>query len=174
MSVSQYAIEAKGQATVWVSRNENGELATHEQTQDERALQVVVPRRGEYRLKLAAFCEPFEMERSEKFGGGKQMMSRLLLTIVGGPGDGKQTTLLAGWSIGARSNLGKIFSATTGKEPATNGVNDPVDMLNGEFVAFLAPSDALNEHGNPKYTTISWDTVAPVTAAAGDDPDIWK
>lgn len=173
--VSQYAIEAKGQTTTWVKKNANGELVTTEQTQDERAAQIVIPKRGEYRLRVAAFAEPFELARSEQYGGGMQKMTRLLLTLVGGPGDGKQTTLLAGWSIGSKSNLGKVFSATTGKAPAPSGMNDPVEMLNKEFIAFLAPSDALDDAGNPRYTVISWDTVAPAPREGADAAeDLWK
>lgn len=172
---SKYAMTAKeAQPTIWVMRNDKGEIVEHEQTQDERtALQI--PPKGEYRLRLKAFAEPFEMPRSPEFGGGMQTMTRLLLEVAAGPAQGKRTTLLCSWSIGPRSNLGKVFKATTG-QVVENGVEyDPVDMLEGEFTAYLQPSKNLNEDGKPKGTDCSWDTVSAVgeTAATGTD-DAWS
>lgn len=156
-----------------MQRAPDGSIEEHEQTQDERqALQI--PPKGEYRLKVKGFGVPFEMPRSPEFGGGMQTMTRLLLEVVGGPGNGKRTTLLTSYSVSRRSNLGKIYGATVGM-PEPGQEWDPVLMLDQEFTAYLQPSKNLDENGKPKGTDCSWDTVAAVgepavTAAAAD---IW-
>lgn len=145
----------------------SGNIRTREQTQDERLAQVVPPK-GEYRLRVAAFAEPFEMARAEQFGGGMQEMTRLLLEIVGGPGAGKQTTLLCSFAVSKRSNLGRIYGATVGL-PEAGDDWDPVAMLNKEFTAYLQPSKNVDENGKPRGTDCSWDTVASVGGGAGSD-----
>lgn len=159
--VSQYARKtADIRPTVWVSLDSAGALQTREQTQDERLAQVIPPK-GEYRLRVIAFAEPFEMPKAEQFGGGMQEMTRVLLEVVDGPGKGKQTTLLCSFAVSKRSNLGKIYGATVGL-PEAGDDWDPVAMLNKEFVAYLQPSKNVDDNGKPKGTDCSWDTVARV------------
>lgn len=170
---SQYArTVSEARPTVWVM-SKNGQIVTHEQTQDERNA-IGIPPKGEYRLRVVAFAEPFEMPRSLEFGGGMQEMTRLLLEVVGGPANGKRTTLLCSYTVSKRSNLGRIYAATVGM-PGSGDEWDPTLMLDKEFVAYLQPSKNLDENGKPKGTDCSWDTVAPVDglAATGTD-DTWS
>lgn len=177
--VSSYVIDSSSaQATVFVRRAADGSLEKEEQSQDQRAAQVVPPK-GEYRLKVTGFAEPFEMPRAEQFGGGTQLMTRLELQIVGGRGDGKTTTVLCGWPtrIGPRSNLGKVYMATKNTGIPEGMKVDVADILGGEFEAYLRPSDKLDDFGKPRYTVIAWDTVAPVGGSGetqSDDDDLWN
>lgn len=171
---SQYARTVSDiRPTVWVQRNEDGSIHEHEQTQDERqALQI--PPKGEYRLKVKGFAVPFDMPRSQEFGGGMQTMTRLLLEVQGGPGNGKRTTLLTSYAVSKRSNLGRIYGATVGM-PAPGEDWDPVLMLEQEFTAYLQPSKNQDENGKPKGTDCSWDTVAAIgeAAASTGTDDTW-
>lgn len=172
--MSAYTISASQAApTIWVRKDSKGAIVTHEQTQDERMAHGVPPK-GEYQLRVISFAEPFEMPRSEQFGGGVQQMTRLELEVLNGKGKGKTCTLLCGWSIGPRSNLGKVYRAVTGKA-VENGVDyDVTDILGGEFTAYLQPSDQLDDAGKPRGTRCSWDTVAAVGAdAAATGTDDW-
>lgn len=178
MSSAYTLSAAQGAATVWVRKDAQGNVVTHEQTQDERMAHVVPPR-GEYTLIVRSFAEPFEMARAEQFGGGMQTMTRLELEIADGRGKGKTCVLLCGWSIGPRSNLGKVYRAVTGKAVDNGGEYDVAEILGGRFVAYLQPSDALDDNGKPRGTRCSWDTVAPVGEAAatngsGDDDGLWS
>jgi hypothetical protein len=174
VSQSQYTRKASDiKPTVWVYRADDGTFQTREQTKDERdSLQI--PPKGEYRLRVKAFAEPFEMNKKAEYGGGVQEMTRLLLEVVGGPGAGKRTTLLCSFSFGKSSNLGRVFAAATNRVIASGDDCDPVDMLEGEFVAYLQPSKNLDEHGKPKGTDCSWDTVAPAAGtASAEDASTW-
>lgn len=167
VDTSKYLIQGSaGAPTVWVRKNSDGEIYTHEQTQEER-MQHIVPPAGEYRLRLISFAEPFEMQ-SEMYG--KSINTRLELQIVGGRGDGKTLTLLTTWMIGPRSNLGKVYKAITGR-PVDRGIEyDPTEMLGGEFRALLYPSENLDENNKPRGTKCTWDSVKPVGATSdGDD-----
>lgn len=173
---SQYARTVSDiRPTVWVQKTASGEIEEHEQTQDERqALQI--PPKGEYRLKVKGFAVPFDMPRSQEFGGGMQTMTRLLLEVQGGPGAGKRTTLLTSYAVSRRSNLGRIYAATVGM-PSPGEDWDPVLMLEQEFTAYLQPSKNVDEHGKPKGTDCSWDTVAAVgdaSSAAATGTDDWS
>ena len=173
--MSAYTISAASAApTIWVRKNEAGKIVTHEQTQDERMAHAVPPK-GEYQLRVVSFAEPFEMPRAEQYGGGVQTMTRLELEIANGRGVGKRCTLLCGWSIGPRSNLGKVYRAVTGKPVENGGEYDLTAILGGEFTAYLQPSEAVDDTGKPRGTRCSWDTVAAVGAetTAGGDSDDW-
>lgn len=171
--VSQYARQAKDiSPTVWVYKDADGSIKTREQTQDER-LAILIPPKGEYRLKVKAFAEPFERPKSQQYGGGMQEKTILLLEVQGGPGNGKLCTLWATYVFSKGSNLGKIFKAVTGIAITPGSVPDPIAMLEGEFTAYLQPSQNLDDNGKPKGTDCSMDTVASVgdavAAAAGSD-----
>lgn len=91
---SQYARTVSDiRPTVWVQKTANGDIEEHEQTQEERQ-QLQIPPKGEYRLKVKAFAVPFDMPRSQDFGGGMQTMTRLLLEVATGQAAGKRLTLL--------------------------------------------------------------------------------
>jgi hypothetical protein len=166
--VSEYKVGVSGGfTTTWVRKDKKGNIVEHEQTPDERDAHVV-PKKGEYRLKVRGFAKPFEMNRAEQFGGGVQTMTRLELELMNGRDKGKVCTLLTGLSLSPRSNLGKVFTAITGEDLSRGGVEyDLADMLGGEFSAYLLPSDQTWDDGKPKGTRCSWDTVA----AIGDDED---
>ncbi len=171
--VSQYARQAKDiSPTIWVYKQDDGSIATREQTQEER-LAIQIPPKGEYRLKLKAFAEPFERPKSAEFGGGMQEKTILLLEVQGGPGNGKQVTLWVTYVFSKGSNLGKIYKAVTGESITPGSVPDPIKMLEGEFTAYLQPSQNLDDNGKPKGTDCSMDTVAPVgeSAAAATNSD---
>lgn len=171
--MSAYTITRTSTPTIWVRKDAKGNVVTHEQTQDERMAHIVPPRRGEFRLKVVSFAEPFEMPRAEQFGGGVQQMTRLELEIQNGPGKGKVCTLLCGWSIGPRSNLGKVYAAATGKAVEKAGEYDVIDLLGGEFSAYLMPSEKLDDDGNPRGTNCSWDTVAAVSDGVAGESGDW-
>lgn len=171
---SQYARTVSDiRPTVWVYKDESGEIREREQTQEERQQQQIPPK-GEYRLKVKAFAAPFEMTRHQDYGGGVQTMTRLLLEVVGGPGNGKRTNLLVSYAVSKKSNLGKVYGATVGM-PAPGEDWDPVLMLEKEFTAYLQPSKNLDENGKPKGTDCSWDTVAAIgeAAASTGTDDTW-
>lgn len=174
VSQSQYARTVSDiRPTVWVYKADDGTIQEREQTQEERqALQT--PPKGEYRLKVKGFAVPFEMSNFDKTG--MQDMTRLLLEVQGGPGAGKRTTLLVSYTVSKRSNLGRIYGATVGMPEA--GSNwDPVLMLEQEFTAYLQPSKNVDEHGKPKGTDCSWDTVAAIgdaSTAAATGTDDWS
>ncbi len=172
--VSQYAREASTIApTVWVYKTDDGNYATREQTKEEReAFQI--PPRGEYRLKVKGFAEPFERPKDAKYGGGMQEKTILLLEVQGGPGNGKRCTLWATYVFSKGSNLGKVFQAVTKRPIMPGDVPDPVEMLEGEFTAYLQPSQNLDENGRPKGTDCSWDTVAAIDSAAAATGNDWS
>lgn len=152
---------------------DDGSIQEREQTQEERQ-QLQVPPKGEYRLKIKGFAVPFEWQQKAEYGGGMREMTRLLLEVQGGPGNGKLLSLLCPFVVGKKSNLGKIYGATVGL-PAPGEDWDPVLMLEQEFTAYLQPSKNLDENSKPKGTDCSWDTVAAVgeTAAATGTDDTW-
>ena len=156
-----------GAPTVWVRKNEKGEIFTHEQTQEER-MQHIVPPAGEYVLKVISFAEPFEMDGEY----GRSTNTRLELEIQGGRGNGKVLTLLTTWIIGPRSNLGKVFRAVTGNPVDRGGNFDLTDLIGGQFKALLYPSENLDGDGKPKGTKCTWDSVKPV--GDGDANDDWN
>jgi hypothetical protein len=140
-----------------------------EETQDER-MSHIVPPPGFYDLKVNGIATPFEMARSEVYGGGVQTMTRLLCEIQGGKGHGKEITLLLGWSLGARSNMTKVFKAVLG-DRNTVGEIDLADLLNGQFNAYLEPSEDKWDDGRPKGTRCTWATVKPVGGPGGEEVD---
>lgn len=167
-ATSNYTITGgAGAPTVWVRKNERGEIVTHEQTQEER-MQHVVPPAGEYVLRVLSFAEPFQMVSQEY---GESTNTRLELQIVGGKGDGKICTLLTTWVIGPRSNLGKVYQAVTGRAVDSGGEFDMTDILGGQFRALLYPSDKVDEQGKPRGTRCTWNSVKAVSEgdAANDD-----
>jgi hypothetical protein len=168
---SEYSIEIKNVSpTIWVYRDTDGKIKEREQTKEEREEQIVPPR-GEYTLKVKAFAKPFEMTKSEQYGGGVQMMTRLLLEVVdGGKASlkGQQTTALCSLAISKNSNLGRVYLATTGKSIDQGGTADPTLMLEQEFQVYLK-QDKLDDNGNRTRTAPAWETVAKVGESAEDD-----
>jgi hypothetical protein len=168
---SDYSIEIKNVSpTIWVYRDTDGKIKEREQSKEEREEQIVPPR-GEYTLKVKAFAKPFEMTKSEQYGGGVQMMTRLLLEVVdGGKASlkGQQTTALCSLAISKNSNLGRVYLATTGKSIDQGGTADPTLMLEQEFQVYLK-QDKLDDNGNRTRTAPAWETVAKVGESAEDD-----
>ena len=158
------------QPTIWVYKDADGSIKEREQSKEEREEQIVPPR-GEYTFRVKAFAKPFEMARSEQFGGGVQTMTRLLLEIVdGGSGKlkGQQTTALCSLSMSKRSNLGAVYMATTGESLEAGGTADPTKMLEKDFSVY-AKQDKLDDNGNRTKTVLAWDTVEKAGASSDDD-----
>lgn len=170
---SEYAIEIKNvQPTIWVYRDADGKIKEREQTKEEREEQVVPPR-GEYTLRVKAFAKPFEMAKSEQYGGGTQLMTRLLLEIVeGGKANlkGMQTTALCSLAISKNSNLGRVYLATTGLSIDQGGTADPTLMLEKDFQVYLK-QDKLDENGNRTRTAPAWETIARVGEASDEEDE---
>lgn len=143
----------------------------------------VVPSRGEYHLKVTGFSKPWTEELPERFrkpnGPTESTKTNLELEIVEGRGKGKRFL----WSY-------QTFSLSCGDNPANlarvymaavlNGEKIPrgkqvffEDMFGKEFVAYVVPSEAVNDEGRPKYATLSKESIAPVPAStdAPDDDD---
>jgi hypothetical protein len=165
--MSEYTLtNATGTESVWVSRNERGEIVKE---RIERNLYIVPPM-GVYRLRVLRFAEPFDMPKAEQFGGGMQRMTRLELQIIGGKGNGKRVAPMMSLSLGKKAILGQIIRACEGRDLNPGEEYSLFNLTGKEFQATLRPSDSLDEAGKPKYCRIVDGTIAPVT---DDDEGLW-
>ena len=126
-----------------------------------------VPKDGEYTLEITGIAEPFEMT-SELYG--TQAKTRVEYTIRGGKGDGRMFTDLYTWSLGAKSNLGKIATAALGGVAPNVGQFELENLLGKQVKAYVTQSERLDDNGKPLFAKVTIDTVKPV-AAADDDED---
>lgn len=139
----------------------NGKLV---QETSQRNLYVVPPK-GEYQWEITGYALPFEMEKGEQFGGGKQTLTRLEFTITEGKGTGKMFTVMFGFSIGERSNLGQLLrSLNVDLSPDDNGQWDLDRAVGYRGKGYVVPSDKLGDDGKPKYCKLALDTIDPVSA----------
>jgi len=133
----------------------------------------VAPPRGEYVLMVTGFSRPWE--EPNKFRPGEMSKkTNLELEIVEGLGAGHkflwsfQTFTLAMGEM--PSNCGRIYSAGVldgarierGKQVFFD------DMIRKPFIAYVNPSDALNDKGQPKYASVAKETIAPYRPASED------
>jgi hypothetical protein len=125
-----------------------------------------VPPKGEYEFMITGYALPFEMAKSEQYGGGMQTMTRLEFTIAEGKGAGKMWTELFGFSIGEKANLGRLLrKLKVDLSPDASGNWDLDRAVGYVGKGYGVPSDKLDEDtGKPKYFRLSLDTVEPVSA----------
>jgi hypothetical protein len=124
----------------------------------------IVPPKGEYQFQVTGYALPFEMPKSEDYGGGTQTMTRVEFTITEGKGKGKLFTQLWGFSIGPKSNLGRFCRLMKMDLTPANGSWDLDNMIGYTGSGYLTPSETLGDDGKPKYTKLSLDTVEGISA----------
>lgn len=125
----------------------------------------VVPPKGEYAFEITGYALPFDMPKAEQYGGGMQTMTRLEFTITEGKGIGKMWTELLGFSIGEKSNLGKLLrKLNVDLNPNERGEWDLDRAVGYRGKGYVVPSDKLDDMGKPKYARLSIDTVEPLGA----------
>jgi hypothetical protein len=112
----------------------------------------VVPTRGEYRLKVTGFSLPWEEEKKKEYQkeGQSTMTTKthLELEIADGRGKGKRFL----WSFQRGQQV--FFE----------------DMFGHEFIAYVVPSDTVDDKGKPRYATLARETIKPVLDIEEDDP----
>lgn len=124
-----------------------------------------VPPKGEYEFKITGYALPFEMAKSEQYGGGTQTMTRIEFTITEGKGTGKMWTELFGFSIGEKANLGRLLrKLEVDLTPDDAGKWDLDRAIGYTGRGYGVPSDKLDEYGKPRYFRLSLDTVEAVSA----------
>ena len=128
-----------------------------------------VPPKGEYEFMITGYALPFEMQKSEQYirPGEKttQTMTRIEFTITSGKGDGKMWSELIGFSIGMKSNLGKLLrKLNVDLSPNEKGQWDLDRAVGYRGKGYVVPSDKLDDMGKPKYARLSIDTVEPMGA----------
>lgn len=145
----------------------NGKLVVEE---GQRNLYIVPPK-GEYEWEITGYALPFEMKKSAMFikPGESEYATktRLEITITSGKGAGKMFTEMFGFSIGARSTLGKLLRAlNVSLEPDAVTRQWDLDRVIGykgkSYVTHGADSNGavkLDDQGKPKYASIVIDTV---------------
>lgn len=116
-----------------------------------------VPPKGEYAFQITGYALPFEMEKSADYGGGTQTMTRLELTITEGKGAGKMCSILLGYSLGQKSNLGRFLRQLNVDLTPVNGKWDLDWAIGYRGKGWLLPSDKLDDFGKPKYVRLALD-----------------
>lgn len=126
----------------------------------------VVPPKGEYTFQITGYALPFEMQKGEQFGGGTQTMTRLECTIVEGKGKGKMFTVMLGFSLGQKANLGRLLrDLGVDLTPDDKGTWDLDRAIGYVGKGYVIPSEALGDDGKPKYCKLALDAgVEPVSA----------
>lgn len=131
----------------------------------------MVPPKGEYEWMITGYALPFEMKKSAQFikPGESEYATktRLEITITSGKGAGKMFTEMFGFSIGARSTLGKLLRAlNVSLEPDPNTRQWDLDRVIGyagkSYVTHGQDATGavkLDDQGKPKYASIVIDTV---------------
>jgi hypothetical protein len=130
----------------------------------------IVPPLGQYRLRILRIAKPFDMPKSDQFGGGAQRMTRLELQIIGGKGNGKKVAPMVSLSIGRRAILGQVIRAAERRELDPGEQYDLFNLIGKEFMATLRPSESVGEDGKPKYSKLVDGTIMPVQA----DDETWE
>lgn len=124
----------------------------------------VVPPKGEYQFEVTGYALPFEMPKSEEYGGGTQTMTRVEFTIIDGKGAGKMFDQMWGFSNGPKSNLGRFLRAMKVDLTPIDGSWDLDRMIGYTGSGYVTPSDNLGDDGKPKYARLSLDTVEGIAA----------
>ena len=119
----------------------------------------VVPPKGEYRFMITGYADPFEMPKSADYGGGTQVMTRIELTIIEGPGKGKMFDQMWGFTIGEKSNLGGFLRRMGVDLSLRDGTFDLDRIIGYTGSGYLTPSTTLGDDGKPRYTKLSIETV---------------
>lgn len=132
----------------------------------------IIPR-GEYVLTVTGLREP--REEPNKFAANDpdapktRMLTAVEFEVAAGPHKGKRflidwltLNLSSGGGKFSPSNLYRIFSAAV-----PSGGNAIGDMIGGKLTAYL--TQKVGDDGDPKYMRMTFDTCAPVDAAAADE-----
>jgi hypothetical protein len=138
------------------------------QEESQRNLYVVPPK-GEYVFAITGYALPFQMAIGEQYrkadGPTHQTMTRLELTIAEGKGAGKMFTVMLGFSLGPKSNLGRLLrQMNVDLSPDENNKWDLDRAIGYRGKGYVVPSDTLDDDKKPKYAKISIETVEPVSA----------
>ena len=136
------------------------------QEESQRNLYTVPPK-GEYEFMITGYALPFDIPKAEEYGGGTQTMTRLECTITEGKGTGKMFTLMLGFSLGQKSNLGRLLRGFGVDLTPVDGKWDLDRAIGYTGKAFIIPSDTLDEFGKPKYAKLALD--AGVEAVRGPE-----
>jgi len=126
----------------------------------------IVPPKGEYKFMITGYAEPFEMPKAQEYGGGTQMMTRVELTIIDGPGKGKMLDQMWGFSIGEKSNLGKFLRKMNVDLSLRNGTFDLDRIIGHTGSGYITPGTAIGDDGKPKYPALAIETVEGIAAPA--------
>lgn len=166
--MSDYVIEVKdAQPNVMVRRDESGATIEVEVRREE----YTVPPEGTYDLEITGFAKPFEMT-SELYG--ESVKTRVEFAIVAGKGNGHRFTDLYTWTVGPKSNLGKLIGKARGMEIPKGSV-DVVELILPRppirLTAYVSNSEDRDDQGRPKYARVVLDSVKPLgVKTEGYDP----
>lgn len=129
----------------------------------------VVPERDEYavppagtygRFKLTGISDTFDMT-SERYGTSTKVRVEFQIMKVQDPEnkylEGKRFTELYGWSVGPKSNLGKLFSKLRGTPIQPGEQVDPDDFIDTEFVT--ATTLQISGDGTKSYAGVSAESI---------------
>jgi hypothetical protein len=130
-----------------------------------------VPPTGQYRLAITGYYKPFAWTSKEY---GDSTKTRIEFRIESDYGRGNYLNDMYTWSVGPKSNLGKLIRKARGVEIPEGDVNLFELILPREpivFDCYVTNSDEKDEHGAPKYARVTLDTVTPAAALAGAGAD---
>lgn len=122
-----------------------------------------IPPKGEYEFMITGYALPFEMAIEEQYRQpgrpDRQTMTRLEFTITEGKGKGKMFTVLLGFSLGPKSNLGRFLrQLDVDLSPDDRGQWDLDRAIGYRGKGYFIPSEKLDETGKPKYVKLALDT----------------
>ena len=169
---------SSGAITPMFRRNDAGKIVEVMPEQDEYQ---TPPKGTRARVELSGISDTFEM--TTQFSDTPVTKVRVEYTIrkgttgVGKALEGKRFTEIHTWTIGPKSNLGKLIGAIRGTVVAPGESINPDDYIGTTFVATISTTDDGKwgrvvpdaiEAGTTQLPTAS--SEAPAAAAAASDP----
>ncbi len=169
-----YPLKASSGGPKNVIRKVNGKAVKSEITEAEMAAYTPPPD-GQYHLKVIGFYEPWEKAKKAEWikpgGPTTTLTTRLECEVMEGKGKGRRFASEVSCTVGASSNLGKVWLAAVGPIPL--GV-ELTDILDTEFKIFVSRNEDVDQNGNKKvYANPTWSTAKPVGEESDADDEGW-